>query len=141
MIDSGRGAARAGDAQATPTQSHISLSILVYEDETRVFPVGAGCRRNVGADRTENGLPPPASEHVLGTFTLKTRPETSCECLMCATFARQRSRELVNSREPSCVGERLVSSVTTRHPQYPSEARERERARERATERDGVRET
>ena len=29
---SGRGAARAEDAQETPTQSHISPSILVYED-------------------------------------------------------------------------------------------------------------
>ena len=35
MIDSGLvggGAARAEDAQGTPTQSHISPSILVYED-------------------------------------------------------------------------------------------------------------
>ena len=30
--DSGRGAARAEDAQGTPTQSHISPSILVYEE-------------------------------------------------------------------------------------------------------------
>ena len=30
---SGRGAARAEDAQGTPTQSHISSSILVYEDK------------------------------------------------------------------------------------------------------------
>ena len=29
---SGRGAARAEDAQGTPTQSHISPSKLVYED-------------------------------------------------------------------------------------------------------------
>jgi len=29
---SGRGAARAEDAQGTPTQSHISTSILVYQD-------------------------------------------------------------------------------------------------------------
>ena len=29
---SGRGAARAEDAQGTPTQSHISPSLLVYED-------------------------------------------------------------------------------------------------------------
>jgi len=29
----GRGAARADDAQGTPTQSHISPSILVYEDK------------------------------------------------------------------------------------------------------------
>ena len=30
---SARGATRAEDAQGTPTQSHISPSILVYEDE------------------------------------------------------------------------------------------------------------
>ena len=40
MIDSGlvglsgRGAARAAGAQETPTQSHISQNILVYEDES-----------------------------------------------------------------------------------------------------------
>jgi len=36
LIDSGysgRGAARAEDAQGTPTQSHTSPSILVYEDQ------------------------------------------------------------------------------------------------------------
>jgi len=35
MMDSGlagRGAVRAEDAQVTPTQSHVSTSILVYED-------------------------------------------------------------------------------------------------------------
>jgi len=32
---SGRGTTRAEDAQGTPTQSHISPSILVYEDESR----------------------------------------------------------------------------------------------------------
>ena len=31
---SGKGAARAEDAQGTPTQSHITPSILVYEDKT-----------------------------------------------------------------------------------------------------------
>ena len=30
---SGRGTTRAEDAQRTPTQSHISSSILVYEDQ------------------------------------------------------------------------------------------------------------
>ena len=33
---SGRGAARAEDAQGTPTQSHISPSVLVYEEKRRV---------------------------------------------------------------------------------------------------------
>ena len=32
---SGRGTARAEDAQGTPTQSHISPSILVYEEKRR----------------------------------------------------------------------------------------------------------
>ena len=35
---SGSGAARAEDAQGTPTQSHISPSILVYKDQTRRRP-------------------------------------------------------------------------------------------------------
>ena len=30
----GRGAARAEDAEGTPTQSHVSPSILVYEDNS-----------------------------------------------------------------------------------------------------------
>ena len=34
MIDSGRGTKRAEDAQGTPGQSHISPSILLYEDKT-----------------------------------------------------------------------------------------------------------
>jgi len=32
VVVSGRGAARAEDAQGTPTQSHVSPSILVYEE-------------------------------------------------------------------------------------------------------------
>ena len=32
VIDSGLGTTRAEDAQGTPTQGHISPSILVYED-------------------------------------------------------------------------------------------------------------
>ena len=34
LIDSGRDAARAEDAQETPTQSHISPIILVYEGKS-----------------------------------------------------------------------------------------------------------
>ena len=34
LIGSGRGTTRAEDAPGTPTQSHISPSILVYEDYT-----------------------------------------------------------------------------------------------------------
>ena len=33
MIDSGRGTTRAKDAQGTPTQSHKSPCILVYDDK------------------------------------------------------------------------------------------------------------
>ena len=33
----GRGTARAEDAQGTPTQSHVSPSILVYEDTVLAF--------------------------------------------------------------------------------------------------------
>ena len=44
---SGRGAARAEDAQGTPTQGHISSSIVVYEDKRcrgeAPPPPGAGC--------------------------------------------------------------------------------------------------
>ena len=45
--DGGRGAARAEDAQGTPTQSHISPSILVYEDKKslthfKMFPLRSG---------------------------------------------------------------------------------------------------
>ena len=38
-IDSGSGATRAEDAQGTPTQSHVSPSILVYEDSLENLPV------------------------------------------------------------------------------------------------------
>ena len=37
VIDSGRGTTKAEDAQGTPTHSHISPSILVYEDKTTPF--------------------------------------------------------------------------------------------------------
>ena len=41
-VINGRGASRAENAQGTPSQSHISPSILVYEDETfEVVPSGA----------------------------------------------------------------------------------------------------
>jgi len=44
VIDSGRGAARAEDAQGTPTQSHISPSILVYEEKrTEAFAERCDC--------------------------------------------------------------------------------------------------
>ena len=44
----GRGAVRAEDAQGTPTQSHISPSILLYEDMISLLAGG-----RVGVDLTE----------------------------------------------------------------------------------------
>ena len=41
---SGRGVERAEYAQGTPTQSHISPSILVYEDKKGVFEVSEGVK-------------------------------------------------------------------------------------------------
>ena len=38
VIDSGRGTTRAEDAQGIPTQSHVSPSILVYEDKSPFAP-------------------------------------------------------------------------------------------------------
>ena len=66
---SGRGTARAEDAQGTPTQSHISPSILVYEEQTIELCValtapGAAVERGgttlngVKDFRSENGLLP-----------------------------------------------------------------------------------
>ena len=50
----GRGATRAEDAQGTPTQSHISPSILVYEEKEqhRLISGGEAC----GAPEIEFGL-------------------------------------------------------------------------------------
>jgi len=50
LIDSERGAARAEDAQGTPTQSHISPSILVYDEKEKnvqfvLFSLGSGFPR------------------------------------------------------------------------------------------------
>jgi len=47
----GGGAARAEDAQGTPTQSHISPSILVYEDICARF-AGRWSRKAVAGERT-----------------------------------------------------------------------------------------
>ena len=48
-----RGTARAEDAQGTPTQSHISPSILVYEEEAHCVRVqGSGFR----VERLSSGL-------------------------------------------------------------------------------------
>jgi len=41
QFSSGRGAARAEDAHGTHTQSHISPSILVYEDNSILYEAGA----------------------------------------------------------------------------------------------------
>ena len=47
-LNSGRGTARAEDAQETPTQNHLSPSILVYEDDgcefAALFPLPLDAR-------------------------------------------------------------------------------------------------
>ena len=55
----GRGAARAEDAQGTPTQSHISPSIVVYEEyRVDVEGVEDGEGRNgVGLENGHTGVP------------------------------------------------------------------------------------
>jgi len=69
MIDSGlvgRGTARAEDAQGTPTQSHISPSILVYEDKPRPVSHDAhGADAEVAAVRKEVLLRPPERKLML----------------------------------------------------------------------------
>ena len=45
---SGRGTTRAEDAQGTPSQSHVSPSILVYEDK-RWFHLQVPCQDTEGA--------------------------------------------------------------------------------------------
>ena len=54
MIDSERGAARAEDAPGTPTQSHISPGILVYEDRMNGPICNAPQAREVTNVRTHN---------------------------------------------------------------------------------------
>ena len=39
---SGRGTTRAEDAEGTPTESHVSLSILVYEEKSGTVFLGGG---------------------------------------------------------------------------------------------------
>ena len=53
IIDSGRGTTRAEHAQGTPTQSYISPSILVYEEQQRAAEEG---RRKWPKSRPESGL-------------------------------------------------------------------------------------
>ena len=71
MTNFRRGTARAEDAQETPTQSHISSSILVYEDNRSKLERGADpCWRGCGAGRPI--AKPLWSEH--GTYkTVKAR--------------------------------------------------------------------
>ena len=63
----GRGAARAEDAQGTPTQSHISPSVLVYQEnlnpqapQVREFDVEASARQATGRDSQMGGSAPGA---------------------------------------------------------------------------------
>ena len=61
MIDSGfsgRGTARVEDAQGTPTQSHTSPSILVYEDEEFVKYGKVDIRLSEKGDSKSHGARP-----------------------------------------------------------------------------------
>ena len=55
--DSGRGTARAEDAQGTPTQSHISPSILLYEDNQQSLSL-QGHRRIADRKSSREGAIP-----------------------------------------------------------------------------------
>ena len=78
LIDSGRGATRAEDAQGTPTQSHISPSILVYENEEKnplaLTPLEA---RLISRERHAEGHEVAISERVgcVGTLGRGGSPE------------------------------------------------------------------
>jgi len=72
LVGSGRGTTRAEDAQGTPTQSHISPSILVYEENpgNRQEPRGTGpLFPNKG-----NPHPKDPSPHTLNTKTRAVSP-------------------------------------------------------------------
>ena len=78
---SGRGAARAEDAQGTPTQSHISPSILVYEDTIRVEVCGSGeARGRLGAG-SRMGRPSVLTRSVSGVH-VNTRPRGELDRLL-----------------------------------------------------------
>ena len=64
-VDSGRGAARAEDAQGTPTQSHISPSILEYEDKSTAWTT-VGCQARA-CTSTRLRIPTSASSLLLAT--------------------------------------------------------------------------
>jgi len=57
MLDSGGGFTKAEDAQGTPTQSHVSPSILVYEDNEK--PSTADRVRHISPHLIEALLDPP----------------------------------------------------------------------------------
>ena len=71
LLGTGRGAARADDAQETPTQSHISLNILFYEEKharsQHISPgnqggeCNGGCYRSTSLIRNRTLLGPCAS--------------------------------------------------------------------------------
>ena len=62
--DSGRGTARAEDDQGAPTQSHISPSLLVYEEYPGQVPVGI---RSNGYDMYHTRLDGPFPEVTRGS--------------------------------------------------------------------------
>ena len=70
-LRAGRGAARAEDARGTPTHSHISPSILVYEDVDLTFfsPIVDGKRRC-----SKDGSHSPSAGQGFSGFNLAARP-------------------------------------------------------------------
>ena len=66
MIDSARGTTRAEDAQGTPTQSHISPSILVYEDTPE--PPKAVPGTGVAGQRCEDRVLTPNTVELIPTL-------------------------------------------------------------------------
>ena len=61
-LDSGRGTARAEDAQGTPTQSHISPGILVYEEKkAQAYQIDRKAGREVARSVDRLDLTAPAA--------------------------------------------------------------------------------
>ena len=90
----GRGAARAEDAQGTPTQSRISPSILDDEEKTPskttrrpslIAAVLLPAKGSTDGKSSNKDFQLKAKARVS-----KPRPESGLDCLICATFARQR---------------------------------------------------
>ena len=63
-IFSGRGTTRAEDAQGTPTQSHISASILVNEDKIFIHRIHGGMSPGRNAARADDAQGTPTQSYI-----------------------------------------------------------------------------